>query len=1721
MWDKNKIVITAIKDPFDPYGSRFIRQVDWEGKRTALDYMKEIYPLMPDDVEIASSVNGKALGKAIDTYELMPGDNLVFCLSPEGDNALRMIAIIAVVLVAIYAPYAMGMVTEAGALTLGGSMMSAGIMVGGMMLVNAVLPPAMPDALTMGDPSAESSTYGWTAGANPIDPGRPWAILYGTMRVFPQILSRYISTVDNKQSLNILFGLADHVLNSVTLPEFNENEEEQYADVVTTYLLGDDDQGVMPGFGDTYTEQAVGQKLLYSTPRTVTVDGNATAGIVIGIIFPQGLYHMTSDGTVGAAEVTILLEYRSLESPPSGDWTTILVPSVAPDAYVASILYNTGDLVTYTKSSTAWADETAYIKNQNVTHNGVVYKCLVAHTSTDASALNIYGYRTDYGTEPGVDMANYTRWHHVWVVVGSTAIYMARQTKPANYPESQSEPEVGLQAWAFWTEVSFTGNIVAQTRKAIRRTYRVDHLTADEYEVRVSLTVDPPEGVRYSNDVYFDHVQSVIYDDFSYPGASLAGVNLLATDQLSGGMPRTSFLISRTSVSVWTGSAWEDKPSNNPAWATYDMHVNVEYGAGIPYARMNYSEFATWAAFCVTNSYEVNIYFDSFQSFPQAVNHISTIGRASVVQRGTQFGVVIDQASSPVQMFGMGNIVANSYTETFLPKADRANSVEVTYFDSSLNYERRTIYVRSSGFDTDEDITEKKIQITLYGCTTKQLALDHAKFLLNCNEYLIRTVSFEVGIDALASEVGDVINVSHDVPQWGYSGHVTAATSTTVTMDRFVILESGESYQVIVRHYDDDALETATISFVAPAWVTATSYAKDESVTENSGNKYTSKLAHTSTTDNRAGIGPSWSTYWTLDNTEISIRKLKLSSSWSQTPQAEDVISFGKVDIAVKEFRIASITRSQELTRTIKALEYRAEVYDDTVSIPEYPAESDLLSLSGLAAREIWDAEGGPASGLIHLSWRGFAIRFYVFYRENGDSIWISLGLSYENFFDVRNLIPGKTYDFAVSLANNPYNAQHVTATFDGFEDTVLPIWGTPIWNISGLEIVGQGNNTIWQHRDLRLRWNPIVNMSMDAGDAAGRFPPASELAFYRIKIYSSDDNVLRRERLLTSPSYVYTYEKNSEDGLASVLIIRVWAVHSSGRESLIPATLSVSNPAPAAPSGLSSYPYMRGVQFEWIRNTEIDFSHYAYRIKVASNVWSVWIETFSTFIVRSLTGAEKTAHGGDANIKFEVKAFDTFGTPSIISMAQNSALSLEIEATDIEKFAVEASKIHTKIPIITGDSWTNDTPDTNSITWNEHSLFYNGVEYIIAASNTDKKYIWWNNGDSLYTKSDTHPAASMEPDDFIIAVNIDGVHDLAWNAIANQVIGSAWIQELAVTNAHINDLAAEKINAGTLDAARIGALSIVVGKLNANATNLMFTSSTRDFFDLAGATKPADNAEVNTIDAGDGLNVLDTVANTKLGTIATNADVTGSNTAYNTARVSTLGATTLIVSGYIGTGLVRTLSLEALAVTADKIAANTITAGEIAARTITAGLIATGTITANEMHADSINTSELIAGSVTAAIVSTNEIIASAANIKNAVITGAKIGNLQVDTLQIKGRAVTIPIRGWIAGTISPGTADIIISAAITSVGTEISVSASFGVYGSGHLLIYFYRDAVLLATFGITATAGAIPNATFGATISDTPGSGSFTYSAKGTIQSGGCTCINRSIVLLETKK
>ncbi len=250
------------------------------------------------------------------------------------------------------------------------------------------------------------------------------------------------------------------------------------------------------------------------------------------------------------------------------------------------------------------------------------------------------------------------------------------------------------------------------------------------------------------------------------------------------------------------------------------------------------------------------------------------------------------------------------------------------------------------------------------------------------------------------------------------------------------------------------------------------------------------------------------------------------------------------------------------------------------------------------------------------------------------------------------------------------------------------------------------------------------------------------------------------------------------------------------------------SEPNPV--STLTATGFLNSISLVWNNPLNYDYKH--------TEIWRSATNNIETAVkiaeVKGITYIDSIGVPSTTR-NYWVRAVNTSGKSSTYypdTVAGVAATSLGVAATDIDDFSITATKMFTNTIILSGDSWTNNSPGVGSVAWNTHTVVYNGESYPIVAGSTSSAYIYWTIGDTLYTGSATHPV--LGNDAFMVAINTSGTHTLVWNSSANMVIGTAFIADLAVTNAKVNDLSASKLTAGTIDAS-------VITVTNLNATNI------------------------------------------------------------------------------------------------------------------------------------------------------------------------------------------------------------------------------------------------------------------------------------------------------------
>ncbi|MBF0406481.1 MAG: tail fiber domain-containing protein [Candidatus Riflebacteria bacterium] len=386
----------------------------------------------------------------------------------------------------------------------------------------------------------------------------------------------------------------------------------------------------------------------------------------------------------------------------------------------------------------------------------------------------------------------------------------------------------------------------------------------------------------------------------TYPNTALVAVGIPASENLSGSMPKISWLQTRSKVLVFnpdTGS-YDENDATNIAWIIYDLiHqcrrlYNIQTSSyeyvieGEPASNIDYGSFCLWAAFCGAEVGGVarakgNLLVDSVDQLWPTIQKIAASARGYIIQQAGVFKPVWDTETSMTQIFTSGNIISGTLKGGFLPERERATAIEASFINEDNGYQKDTIFVE--GDDYNPASLDNPTQIFFPGLTKSDIVFKAAKHLLRKNKYLKRTVSFQADIDSIVSQIGDVIGIQSDITSWGAGGRILGATTTQIIIDQNVTMQPGTTYTILVRG-SDDALTRRTIDAVI---------------------------------------------------SEISTNTLSLTGDpFSIAPERFDLYAFGVSELETKPFQITGIARNGNLQATIDGIEYIEGVYTDDSDFP-------------------------------------------------------------------------------------------------------------------------------------------------------------------------------------------------------------------------------------------------------------------------------------------------------------------------------------------------------------------------------------------------------------------------------------------------------------------------------------------------------------------------------------------------------------------------------------------------------------------------------------------------------------------------------------------------------------------------------------------------------------------------------------------------------------------
>ena len=254
-------------------------------------------------------------GKPVNTNTIpVDGDEIVI-MPYVGKKAFSWILTIGLTI-------AMGMITGGAGFAAG---WSVGVRIGvglavsvlGGVLTNKLTPVPKIDVSN----TEQSNTYGWGGAQTVTGQGYVLPTLYGRMKTGGIMLQRHVISDGERQYLNVLYCLAEGVLDSIENIKLNGNPIENYSGVEIEKRYGTNDQSVIPNFNDSYADTTLAYELNQNAGYSVyRLQGNTAEGLEVTLCFPQGMYYSNDKGGTDSTWVDISVQYKLVSA---SEWNTL------------------------------------------------------------------------------------------------------------------------------------------------------------------------------------------------------------------------------------------------------------------------------------------------------------------------------------------------------------------------------------------------------------------------------------------------------------------------------------------------------------------------------------------------------------------------------------------------------------------------------------------------------------------------------------------------------------------------------------------------------------------------------------------------------------------------------------------------------------------------------------------------------------------------------------------------------------------------------------------------------------------------------------------------------------------------------------------------------------------------------------------------------------------------------------------------------------------------------------------------------------------------------------------------------------------------------------------------------------------------------------------------------------------------------------------------------
>lgn len=698
-------------------------------------------------------------------------------------------------------------------------------------------------------------------------------------------------------------------------PLQNPDNSYNFSGVTVEGRTGTQAQTYINGFAGAESESPVGVEVQFDVPVTRTITNPNTTSVRVTLSIPQLTSQNTTNGDINGAELQMAIDIQT----DGGGFVSYPLRKIWKSEYfaVGDISKNTVDSDQF-RITAQWTPLNEY-RRQTIYYK-LQYRIVGSSTwldyeSTASSGNPFTSYNRNsegYYGMGGWQQANggggilggYSYGYSWYNSISYNS--PAPQTKTFDVTLPSNQYEFRVLKTSGDGSVSITAGegyfldaidiISGKTTSKYQRSYLINLPAGNTWDIKLKRLTADSTTAALQNKTFWDSYTEIIDAKLSYPNSAIIGVQIDAEQfsripvrgyEIKGikvQIPSNYNPLTRVYTGSWDGTfttAWTD----NPAWVFYDLVTNDRYGLGelIDSTMIDKWGLYTIAQYCdvmVSNGYggteprfTCNIYLQTREQAYQVIANLASIFRSMVYWSSGSIYISQDAPKDVTQIFSAANVIDGMFSYSGSSGKVRHTVALVTWNDPDDGYRPKIEYVA----DNDAIVRYGVVQtdIVAIGCTSRGQAHRIGRWLIYSEQNETETITFKAGLDSVFIQAGDIIEVN-DSTRAGkrLGGRVESATTTAITLDANITIESGKTYEISCR-LADGTIETKSIT-------------------------------------NSAG----------------STNVMNVSSAFSTAPEPYAMWIIAVNDLIPEQWRVVSVSESGKNEVEITALAYRSDKFD-------------------------------------------------------------------------------------------------------------------------------------------------------------------------------------------------------------------------------------------------------------------------------------------------------------------------------------------------------------------------------------------------------------------------------------------------------------------------------------------------------------------------------------------------------------------------------------------------------------------------------------------------------------------------------------------------------------------------------------------------------------------------------------------------------------------------